>query len=75
VIRRDQGGPTIVPFGSPSLGDVPVPANYDGLSGADVAIFRPSTDEWFIWVDELRHVTWGSNALGDVPITLPLIFR
>jgi len=75
MIRRNEGGPTIVPFGSPSLGDVPVPANYDGLSGADVAIFRPSIGEWFIWVDELRKVTWGSDALGDVPITLPFALR
>lgn len=29
-------------------GDEPIPANYSGTAAADLAVFRPSTAEWFI---------------------------
>ena len=35
-----------VQFGLP--GDVPVPRDYDGDGDTDVAVFRPSTGQWFV---------------------------
>ncbi len=64
-------------WGSWALGDLPVPGDFDGDGKTDVAIYRPSTGNWF-WVGSTNavvgHLTWGlpdANAWslpGDVPI-------
>lgn len=44
-------------------GDVPVAANYVGDAHADVAVYRPSTGQW--WIRGASTITWGRP--NDVP--------
>ena len=49
--------------------DIPVPADFDGDSKADVAIFRPSTGEWFIRQSTtltMVRLVWGGGS--DIPV-------
>jgi hypothetical protein len=45
---------------------VPVPADYDGDASADVAVYRPSTGQWFVRDGNPALVTWGAS--GDQPL-------
>jgi len=44
--------------------DVPVPGDYNGDGRTDIAVFRPSTGQWF--VRDIATVTFGSS--GDIPV-------
>ena len=50
-------------------GDVPAPRDYDGDGRADIAVFRPSTGEWFIINSTNGAVTQQPfGARGDLPV-------
>jgi len=55
TIRSLDGGRRGTPWGAP--GDRPVPADYDGDGRADVAVWRPSTGEWFVMSSRTGAVT------------------
>jgi len=65
----------LAPIGPPQhgLGDVPVPADYDGDAQQDVAVYRTSTGEWFILGSVagspyFRFGSAGSDGLEDIPV-------
>jgi hypothetical protein len=72
-IRNTATGALVPPvkFGVQGItgGDVPLRGNYDGDQKADIAVFRPSTREWF-WVNSsdgsLGVQQWGDA--GDTPL-------
>ena len=48
--------------------DINVPADYDRDGYTDIAVWRPTTGEWFMYDESLNKVTirkWGQN--GDIP--------
>jgi len=62
-----------VQWGVNALGDVPLPADYDGDAIADPAIWRPDSGLWYILrsstsLQTFRVEQWGVGAEGDVPI-------
>ena len=76
----------MVSFGAQHLFDIPVPGDYDGIGRTELAVFRPSTAQWFILNPDgsQRVVNFGAAHLFDLPapgdyfhhgITEPAIFR
>lgn len=69
AIRSSDGGVIRRQWGSVTLGDVPVPADYDGDGRADFAVWRPADSEWFILRSSDGGTTyWPFGHSGDVPV-------
>ena len=53
--------------------DVPVPGDFDGAGGADIAIYRRSTGQWFVRGGSPEVAPYG--AAGDIPLAVPYAVR
>src|SRR5207248_2058350 len=51
-------------------GDVPVPGDYDAVGHAELAVFRPSTGQWFVMGPTGGRLlgTFGAKNLTDLPV-------
>jgi hypothetical protein len=49
--------------------DIPVPGDYDGLGHTEMAVFRPSTAQWFVMGPTGGHLrgTFGGPNFLDIP--------
>jgi predicted outer membrane repeat protein len=58
----------IIEWGLPT--DVPVPGDYDADGKNDIAVYRPSTGQWFIVLSSGGSVgkEWGVASAGDEPV-------
>jgi YD repeat-containing protein len=60
---------SVVSYSWGTTGDKPVPADYDGNGTDDLAIFRPSTNTWWIYfLNSATYTTASLGSSGDIPV-------
>jgi len=76
-IRQDTATPTGTPGTAPATiqwglsgVDIPVPGDYFGSGHFQVAVYRPTTGQWFIRTDtgDPVIVQFGGTSTGDIPV-------
>ncbi len=63
---KENGGTLTETWAWGTLGDVPVPGDYNGNVAWDPAIYRPSNGMWFTTGWAIFTVQWGIE--GDIPV-------
>ncbi|WP_197446705.1 Ig-like domain-containing protein [Tautonia plasticadhaerens] len=82
VALKDGTGATlgvrVERFGDTQLRDVPAPADYDGNGVADLAVLRPTSDQFLVLQKDPDGVTIGSqisqarvDGWGRIPVEIP----
>jgi len=78
-IRNAPPVAEVIPYGAPCssncavAGDIPVPADYDGDGAVEIAVYRPSTGQWFVRGGSPELVQYGAgcgacSSATDVPV-------
>ena len=62
----DYASKLLATFGAANV-DIPVPGNYNGAGTTAIAVYRPTTGQWFI-KGQPGPITFTSFVKGDIPV-------